>query len=239
MKMFRRIAAVALVAALATASAARATTLTVDTGKSLTLAPGETGTLTLSAANDAGAITDNFSGWVLGLQLVPSGVTSGTVSFGSLSNAVVNPAIVGSLAELEFLNELTSFPPGTTVNGRGNYQSLAIIDNGDANTLAGSTSYNLGDLSLTATGDADGTWNVFAVNLPSADGTRSYWYDAGFTEVAFVNIPVPSAGNTTSLLIGTVTVTSVPEPGSLTLAAVGALVAVGAAARRRLAGRMA
>lgn len=227
-----RLACLALVVAFA-ATPASATTLSVDTGKSLTLQPGTSGTLTLSITNDAGAITNNFAGWVLGLQLVPAVSTTGSIGYGTLANAAVNPAIPRSGSDIEASNESAAFPAGTTINGLNSFQSLAIANLVDATTLLGSTSYNLGDLQITSSGDASGVWNVFAINLPSADGTKSYWFDAAFGENNYGNIAVPTTGNTTSVLLGTVTVTAVPEPGSLALAAFGAGGVLAAMARRR------
>jgi len=224
--MIRRIAAVAALL-MAAAGPAGATTLTLDTGKAVTMAPGASGTFRFSATNDAGAITADFLGWAMGFQVRPSGVTSGSLTIGSLSQSPVNPMPVG---DLEFNQPLLLTLANTgTINGSTQFWAMSAASLDTLGTIAGSTSVNLGDLGITASPSADGVWNVYAVQ--QADPfAKTYWNNAVPADVQFGNLP-QSAGNS-SVLIGTITVTAVPEPSTMSLAGF-AVVAAGWVARRR------
>jgi hypothetical protein len=211
--------ALCLLALVATASA---TTLTLDTGKSLTLLQGGSGLFTFSASNDAGDITNNFFGWNIGFQVLPSGVTSGSLNVEELFQPSVNPAVAG---DLEFIqpDQVLLLANSASINGSTNFRSMSINSLDTLATLQGSTSYNLGNVSFSATLDAAGTWNVYAVQ--QADPfAKTFWTNGSLADVQFGNLP-QSAGDS-SVLIGTISVTAVPEPSSLLLAG-SAIVAAG------------
>lgn len=200
-----------------------ATTLTVDTGKSLELQPGGTGLFTFSATNDAGAISEDFLGWTMGFQVLPSGVTSGSLTVGELFNAATNPAVLGVEVEITQPNQIFVLANSGTINGSTGFRSMTINSLDTLATLQGSTSYNLGDLTFTASPDAAGTWNVYAVQ--QADPfAKTYWTDAALADGQFGNLP--QSGGNSSVLVGTISVNAVPEPSSLMLAA-SAIVASG------------
>jgi hypothetical protein len=213
--------ALCLLALVATASA---TTLTLDTGKSLTLFQGGSGLFTFSATNDAGDISEVYLGWNIGFQVLPSGVTGGSLIVGELFQPAINPAVAG---ELEFIqpDQVLLLSGSAVINGSDSFRSMSINSTDTLATLQGSTSYNLGSLSFSATPDAVGTWNVYAVQQgPGFEKTYSTLFNEGFSDAYFGNL-LPSAGNS-SVLIGTISVTAVPEPSSLVLAG-SALMAAG------------
>lgn len=210
------------------AAQAVATTLTLDTAKALQLQQSGSGMFTFSATNDAGTITENFLGWTIGFQIRPSGVTTGSLTVGVLTASVVNPMPVGSL---EFTQpSLFTFANSGTINGSTQFYSMSLNSTDTLGTLAGLTSYNLGNLGLTASANAEGTWNVYVVQ--QADPfAKTYWTDAAPADVQFGNLP--QSGGNSSILVGTVTVAAVPEPSTLSLAGV-ALMALGRISRRWL-----
>jgi hypothetical protein len=187
-----------------------ATTITLDTGKSVTINQGSSGTFRFSATNDAGAITDNFLGWTLGIQVLPaSGTNVGSLTLGSLTQPGSSPMPVGTL---DIINPtLSTLALSATINGSTQYYLTAAQTTDTLGSLAGNTTYNLGDLGITASANALGTWNVYAVQQSGAN-YRSYWTDGSASDVQFGNLP--NTGNS-SILIGTVT--AVPEPSTIAL----------------------
>jgi len=188
-----------------------ATTLTLDTGKSVSLSQGGSGSFTFSATNDAGAITENFLAWVIGLQILPAGGNVGSLTLGGLTQPVTAPLPAG---EVEVTNFEATLANNASINGSTKYQLLSLAATEFVNTVASNSTYNLGSLSLTASGDALGTWNVYAVQQ-GGSFYKSYWTDAGQTDVDFGNFPRGSAGSNTALLLGTVSV--IPEPATFAL----------------------
>jgi len=211
---------------------ASATTLSLDTGKSLTLQPSTTGSMTFSFTNNAGAITDNFLAWTLGIQVLPAGSVSGTLTLGTLTQPVTNPMPIGTYDSTQ--PTLLTLGGSGTINGSTNYYQINLTTTEALGTVLGNTSYNMGTLGFTASGAAAGTWNIYAVQQ-NAPFYESYWTDGSLTDTDFGNLP-RGAGNS-SILLGTVTVSAVPEPGSLAAAAVtGGIAACCAWRRRRKAG---
>ena len=209
---------------------ASATTLSLDTGKSLSLQPSTTGSMTFSFTNNAGSITD-FLSWTLGIQVLPSGSASGTLTLGTLSIPVVNPMPTSFVDGTQ--PTLATLANSGTINNSTQYYQISIQGPG-TETILGNTSYNMGTLGFTASGAAAGTWNVYAVQQAGVFA-ESYWFNDSITDTDFGNLP-RGAGNS-SILLGTVTVSAVPEPGSLAAAAVtGGIAACCAWRRRRKAG---
>lgn len=226
--MIRRLSIAVLAAAMLTtfSSPSPASTLTLDTGKSVTLLQGTSGTFTFSATNDAGAITDDFLGWAIGFQVLPSGSTSGLITVGALSSPAVNPMPIGTVQLIQ--PGLFPLANSASLNGSPNFYAMGMTSEDTLGSLAEFTSYNLANVALSASGDAVGTWNVYAVQQAGAF-IKTFWNNAATADVTFGNLP--QSGNS-SILIGTVTVTAVPEPSTISLAGF-ALVAAGWAARRR------
>lgn len=238
--MIRRLPIVAaavavLVACLA--SQARATTLSLGTSSVVVIEPGTSGSLTLTMSNNAGDVA-NFNGWVVGVQFLPDVGTTGSVALTGLLAPASNPAVTNSPAAPVFDLDLEMFDVNSdplVINGSSLFTAMSITSSlsTQTQTIAGLSSYNLGTLTFTASGDAEGTWNLFAINPNADDGERSYWYTNGLGSVAYGNLPLPASGQpANSILLGTVTVTAVPEPSTISLAAF-ALVAAGWAACRR------
>lgn len=207
---------------------ARSATLTLDTGKAVSLQQGATGSFVFSFTNTGTLLGDAFLAWTLGIQLLPAGANTGTLTLGDLTQPVVDPMPVSSIDILTPTDSI--LVGGASINGTTSYYAMGIAATEVAGTVDAAASYNMGDLALTASGDALGVWNMYAVQQSS--GERSYWLDVNDfdTPIDFSNLP--RSGGNSSILIGTVTVSAVPEPGSFTL---GVLAVVGAAVwcRRR------
>ena len=198
-----------------------ATPINLDTGKTLGITSSTSslvsGTLTFSMTNTSAtpdAVT-TLNAWNLGFQVLPIGIVTGSVTPISVFNPATNPVLAGPSGvdpATQFALVLTA-----TTNGTKNAFSwgMAQTDGLDANTLGVNTTKNFASFVLQASVGASGTWGFFAVNQSLAGGP-SYWADTDGASTAFGNLP---ATNGSSLQIGTITVTAVPEPSSIVLAA--------------------
>jgi hypothetical protein len=207
-----------------------ASVLVLETGKSLSLSPSSSGTITFSAGNDAGDITADFLGWTLGIQLLPSGTTTGSLTLGSLTQPVSNPMPDGSAGSITITQPSTfTLANSASINNSTTYSQIAIeFVDPLLGTVLSNTSYNLGTLSINSSANASGTWNLYAVQ--QAGGFhQSYWTDGSLTDNDFGNLP-RGAGNS-SILIGTVSITGVPEPTQTWV--MGGCLAVGFILRRQ------
>jgi len=213
------------------AVAALATPINLDTGIALDVDPGTTGTATLSATNFAnGTQVTNWNAWTVALQLLPNPGATGTMTISGISP----PATNGSLAN----PDAGTFDPSGELfepaNGATAYTAIGFANNTNAvTTWASGQQFNLAGIAFTASGDASGSWTLYAVNQSDTEyfSTTNY-FNAVATPFAFGNSP---ATNGSSLVLGTIT--AVPEPGSLTLAAAAGVVGLLALRRRqRLAG---
>jgi hypothetical protein len=187
-------------------SQSNAASLVLDTGKSAVVTAGTSTTFGFSTTNaDAGNVT-NFYSWTLGVQILPTIGSTGTLSVGTLTAATTNPMPVGGIS----ITQPTLASLGTAINGSTNYYSMGIETTDTLGTLVSGSSYNLGLLTVNASVNATGTWNVYAVqqNTPLQ---RSYWTDETVTDVGFGNLAF-GQGNV-GLLLGTIT--AVPEPRAL------------------------
>jgi hypothetical protein len=202
---------------------APAATLNLDTGKSLTLVQGASDTFTFSFTNTGGGLTEDFLGWILGIQVLPAGGNAGSLMLGTLSQAAINPMPAGSIDITQ--PTLSTLAGGASINGTAQfYQIGTTLTEPPGGTILSLESYNMGDLGITASGDALGTWNVYAVQQGGAN-YQSYWTDVtSITDIDFANLP--RIDGNSSRLIGTVTITAVPEPGTLGLLAAAALSAI-------------
>lgn len=202
---------------------AHAATLSLDTGMALPLQPSQTGSMTFSFTNNVGPISD-FLSWTLGIQVLPAGSVTGTVALGTLTLPTVNPMPTTQVDITQ--PTLSSLANSGTINGSTDFYQIGLQGSG-SDSISSSTSYNMGTLSFTASGDAVGTWNVYAVQQGGAF-FQSWWFNSSITDFDFGNLP-RTAGDS-SLLLGSITV---PEPNSLFIAEVIGTLAAGYAWGRR------
>jgi len=202
---------------------ASATTLSLDTGKSLVLQSGETGLFTFSFTNTGDTITEDFLGWTIGLQFLPAGTTTGSLTLNGFSQPVpaLNPMPAGEFAADQ--PEEFSLTNSGVINGTTQYWNSFMQATDQFQTVLAGQTYGLASFSFTASVEAEGVWNVYAVQQQSQ--TRTFWLDGSFGEVMFSNLPSAGQGNY-AMTIGTITVNPVPEPSGLMLAG-SAIVAAG------------
>jgi hypothetical protein len=195
---------------LALVSSSFATTLNLDTGKSLILQPGGSGDFIFSFTNTSGAITSNFLAWTMGIQVVPQAGATGSVTLGTLSQSNTDPMPIGTTDTTQ--PTLLTLGASGIINGSTLYYQIAMVTTEALGTVPGGASLNMGNLGFNAVSGASGTWNVYAIQQ-GAPFYQSYWTDGSLTDTDFGNLP-RVAGNS-SLLLGTVSVNSViPEPAS-------------------------
>lgn len=221
-------AVVALLIGLGLSASAHATPLALTTGLSVSMASGTTALLTLSATNLVGGTGNitTFNGFGVALQLIPQAGASGTVQFSDFLVPVTNGILPTPGAPQFELNGITNLSP---VNGSSIATPVALLMDelapAQETTVPQGVLKNLGVVQFSASANAAGTWTLYAVN--DAFG-RSYWTDAFGTETSLDQLP---ATNGTALAIGTVSV--VPEPSAMALAAGAAAMIVAAMRGRR------
>lgn len=208
--------------------------INLDTSISEAVAPGGSGSFTFTMANVGTTATqDNFIGWVLGIQLVPQGGNTGSLTVGSLSGGATNPMPFGDLQITQ--PALSTLGSSASLNGSTQYYFMGINSLTDLGTLAVGQTYEMGSLGLTASGDASGTWDVYTVQQNSPL-FKTYFFDGGAAEQPFGNMPwvIGSTGQGNySLKLGTVEVAAVPEPSTLAMLGLAGFGAGGYAWRRR------
>jgi hypothetical protein len=203
---------------------ATASPINIDTGKSVSVNPGSSGTLTLSLTNEAsGTAVSTFNSWAFILQIIPGPGATGTASFTGLVSPTVNPALAAP-GEPLFDNAYTTNVP---VNGTTSAYLVGIgNDTSATTTFALGQTYNAADFTVALSPDATGSWAIYALN---DENNTTAWLTAGGVATAFGNAPIAAEGAYTSVQIGTIS--AVPEPSSLLLAGSG-IVAAGWYARR-------
>jgi hypothetical protein len=212
----------------ASLSASATSVINLDTGISKTIQQGASGSFTFTMANDGTtAAPDNFIGWVLGIQLVPQGGATGTLTVGSLAGGTTNPMPFGDLQITQ--PQLATLGGSASLNGSTQYYFMGINSLTDLGTLAVGQTYEMGSLGLTASPSALGKWDVYTVQQNSPL-FKTYFFDGTATEQPFGNMPWVGQGNY-SLKLGEVQV--VPEPSSLAILGLTGLGAGGYAWRRR------
>lgn len=208
--------------------------INLGTGLSETIEPGSSGSFTFTMSNvGTSATPDNFIGWVLGIQLVPQGGNTGSLTVGSLSGGTTNPMPFGDLDITQ--PALSTLGSSATINGSTQYYFMGINTLTDLGTVAVGQTYEMGSLGLTASGDASGVWDVYTVQQNSPL-FKTYFFDGSALEQPFGNIPwvIGSTGQGNySLKLGTVEVAAVPEPSTLAMLGLAGLGAGGYAWRRR------
>jgi hypothetical protein len=179
-------------------------------------------------------------GWALGIEFVPQGGATGTLSVGTASNPS-NNALTGSPGS-----------PSTFVGNPSGPNTYTVISNTN-NTIVGSTVPSSGDnlvtFNLTST-NASGTFKIMAFNDSSNGYSNWTYYNASnvndpnnASNFAFTNIGASGTfpGSPQTFSLGTITVTpaAVPEPGSMVLAGIAAAgcAAYGWRRKRRPAGQ--
>jgi hypothetical protein len=190
-----------------------ASTLSLDTGKSLVLQPGETGFFTFSFTNNGPEITEGYIGWNMGVQFIPDAGATGTLTIGEVTQPSVNPMPAGTFDKLD--PSFATLASGAEINGLTTYYNSSITANDVIQTLAANTQYNAGSYEFTASPDASGTWTVYAVQQQGTLLLKTYWFDQDLSDVAYTNFPFMTGGNY-ALALGTISV--VPEPSSFVLA---------------------
>ena len=200
--------------------------INLDTGTDIleTLEPGGSGSVIFRLSNDGTSSLDTFTGWNLGLQFIPRAGTTGTLTVGSLSAGSVNPVPAGTT---ELTQPSLSSLGAVTINGLSTYFNTGAITTSEVAILAPGSTYDMGTVGLTASGDALGVWDVYAVqqNNPLF---RTYLWNDGLEQM-FANVP-NNLGNY-SVQLGAVEV--VPEPSTLAMLGLAGLGASGYAWRRR------
>lgn len=192
-----------------------ASPLNIDTGKTLTIQPGGSGTLTLSLTNlNSGTAISTFNAWSMGLQLLPRAGATGSAT-------IVSAALPATNAALADPEDPPLFSPGETLSVPANGSTVYTLVASGNKTAAETTfslgqQYNVADLAISLSGDASGAWDLYAVN--NANGIAAWTSAPPVVTSSYGNLP-QADGNTGSLLVGTVS--AVPEPGGFLLAGTG------------------
>lgn len=200
------------VVAAALETAADASPLNVDTGKNLSLNPGDTGTVTLSLTNEnSGSPVTTFNSWGFGLQLIANPGATGTATLVSGALPAVNPALADPENPPQFVPGQTLSVPA---NGTTDYTLVSSANQSPLETtFALGQTYNIMDVDISLSPGASGSWSLFAVNDLLGFGV---WLSSLGTPTNFGNLPSLN-GDAGTALIGTLT--AVPEPSSILLAA--------------------
>jgi hypothetical protein len=224
--------ALAATAAGACGTASASPILNLVTTGSLTMTQGTAGTLAISVTN-TGASAINLAGLTIGLQLVPDGVTTGSLTFGDFfdaGTAWTNPSTTQPV-----LDQLVG-----PLNGTTEYFRMSISGEYE---FQPSTTAVLGTIEFTASANALGTWQLWAVNEWATGGFPvTAVDDDAFGQEQFTNLlATEGADPGVTLQIGSVTVAPVPEPSALAIvgAAVAVLGGVGVVRARRARSRVA
>jgi hypothetical protein len=203
-----------LVAGLAIAPGfAHADLLSVGTGLTVTwdrtAQPSGSAVMTIPIFNSNTSDPRGLAGWTLAIRIVPEAGATGTLAFGTFSypaNEIISPSS----------NIVPAGSPSVTTSSNGIQVGASNSDlstNGQNPVPASGAA--LFSVNYTST-DALGTFDIYAWNRTS--GAGSYWTDQfGLGNTGFTNIP-SAAPSVNDLLLGTVTVTATPEPGTMLLA---------------------
>ena len=204
--------------------------INLDTGTDTleTMEPGGSGSVIFTLSNSGSSALETLTGWNLGIQFIPRVSTTGTLTVGSLGPGSINPVPAGTTELTQ--PTLLSLGGGASLNGSTQYYNMGSISTSEYAILAAGQTYEMGSVALTASGDAAGVWDVYAVQQNSPLFKTYIWNDA--VETAFANVPWVGGGNY-SVQLGSVEV--VPEPSTIALLGLAGLGAGGYAetVRRR------
>jgi hypothetical protein len=206
---------------------AAATPLNLVTGLSRNVAPGEFALLDIAVTNQAPGDVTDFNAFLVSFQLLPQPGATGSLAITAAAQPASNAILTDPGAA--FLEADGSLAPGS-VNGSSRFAGVTIAntdpDFGDF--LGAGATGNLATLTLTATAGSSGTWTLYAIT--NAIPLSAWQSTTG--DVAFGNLPIPGFGSFSSLELGTVTVSPVPEPAALLFPAALGIVVIGAGRRR-------
>jgi hypothetical protein len=205
----------------------QATPIDLNAGIALTLSPGSSDAWTITATNfDNGTSVTNWNAFAIAFQPIPGPGAGGSVSL----TGVVSPATNPSITTPSPVGQPVAGNFGAPINGTTAYTGINIsYDAAQTTTWASGQTYNLATLTFSASGDAFGTWMLYASN-PADDEffPQTSWLTNGAQDRFFGNVPFNE--NAATLLLGTISV--VPEPSTILLAALGVL-CLGAHSHRR------
>lgn len=180
--------------------------------------PGQATTFNLAATN-TGTVPIELAGIKLGLQILPQGLVTGTATISSIGvpttgSPWVDPSLLGPSVE-----ELASGP----VNGSSSFTGFLLYENDleAFGTIAPGETFNLAAVTITASADTTGLWNLYAVSEADQLGTvTSEFTDPSLTSYQFSNLVAPAYPDPgTSLTVQSIQY--VPEPTAAMLCALG------------------
>jgi hypothetical protein len=206
---------------------AAATPLNLVTGFSAAVAPGESTVLDIAVTNQAPGDVTNFNAFLLAFQLLPQPGATGSLTI----TGVAQPATSAMLSDPEVIFTPSGSVAPETVNGSSEFVG-AVLANNDPDAgdpLAAGDTANLVSLSVATTAGSGGTWTLYAIT--NAIPISAWQTTESIDDIAFGNLPFPASGSVSSLELGTVTVSTVPEPTAMLFAALLGLVVIGAGRR--------
>ena len=164
-------------------------------------------TFTVQIANPTGSAVSLYS-WQLGLVIAPESGASGSVQFATTAIPGTDYVMAGNSSGLSPSLSL----PSTSIP--------IVSDSTPSNvgsSLPANSTFNLLDLTFSASSGAKGIFDVYAVPLNALGTAGSGWYGADFNPQSFANVP-STGGN---VLLGDVVLFQpqggVAEPSSIVL----------------------
>jgi len=213
-----------------------AATVNIDTGSSLSMQPGESGSISLSFTN-VGSESSFMTSYTLALMFVQTSGT-GTLTFDLWTGPASDPLLSDQDAEYTPFDQPEPFQllAPVVISGTEYFDYFKVEGtntNGFDDPLAAGVTKNVGVINLSA-GLEPGTWDVYVVNQePEVGGLPvSFLQLADLDVFGFGNLAVLDGAN---LLVGSVVV--VPEPSSIALVGCGGLTFLALWRRRRAARR--
>lgn len=208
----------------------------IDTGKSLSMEPGESGSVALSFTN-VGVESSFMTSYTLALMFVQTS-GNGTLTFDFWTGPTTSPLLSDSNAEYTPFDQPEPFQlqAPIVILGTEYFQYFEVQGsntNGFDDPLAAGITKNVGVVKLSA-GSMPGTWDAYVVNQTPEEGGLpvSFLQLASGIEFGFGNL---AALDGSRLFIGSLTV--VPEPSSITLVGCGGLALMASWCRCRAARR--
>jgi len=212
------LAKVAFVALVVTPTAAAGPLLDLRSSGVSSAQPGRSTTFVLEATN-SGTVPIELAGMRLGLQILPQGLATGTATITSIGvsptlSPWIDPLLAGPTVET-----LLNGP----VNGTSTYYAVSIAEKliESVGTILPGATVNLAAITIQASDDTVGLWNLYAVNEADEFGfVTSDYLTPSFDTYQFTTLVAPAypaAGATFTLH----DVQYVPEPSAALLCALG------------------
>jgi hypothetical protein len=180
----------------------------------LLVAPGGTSsTITLSVAEDSSP-TDNVTAFQVGLDIVPNGVTTGTLTFATPTTSAASPEPPNYIFTVTPNQGLNVQNPGAA----GLELFVSDFNNPYTGGVDVTTAVNLFEITFAASLDASGLFDIVVRR-----GTTLWTDNQSPTQMSqyFTNVPDGSGG----VVIGQISVSAIPEAGGFAaLALVSAVV---------------